>query len=139
MQLIDTHTHLFASEFDADRAEMMRRALDKGVTKCFLPNIDVSTVPSLLEMCDEFPSNCLPMMGLHPCSVDSTYKQQLAAIKEQYGKRKFYAIGEIGIDLYHDITFAEQQKDAFRTQIEWAKEMNLPIIIHCRNSFNEVM
>jgi TatD DNase family protein len=79
------------------------------------------------------------MMGLHPCSVDATYEQQLTEIKEQFGKRKFYAVGEIGIDLYHDITFAEQQKEAFRIQIEWAKEMNLPVVIHCRNSFNEVM
>jgi TatD DNase family protein len=79
------------------------------------------------------------MMGLHPCSVDANYEQQLAQIKEWFEKRKFYAVGEIGVDLYHDLSFAEQQKKAFRTQVEWAKEMNLPIIIHCRNSFNEVM
>jgi len=139
MQLIDTHTHLFASEFDSDRPDMMRRAIDKGVTKCFLPNIDVSTIPALLKMCEEFSANCFPMMGLHPCSVDADYEQQLAEIKEWFGKRKFYAIGETGIDLYHDITFAEQQMQAFCTQVEWAKEMNLPIIIHYRNSFNEVM
>ena len=139
MQLTDTHTHLFASEFDTDRAEMMKRSLEKGVTKCFLPNIDVSTIPSLLKMCDEFPAACLPMMGLHPCSVDAAYEQQLAEIRQQFAKRKFYAVGEIGIDLYHDVTFAEHQKKAFRTQIEWAKEMSLPVVIHCRNSFNEVM
>lgn len=139
MQLTDTHTHLFLSEFDADRAEMMQRAIDKGVTKCFLPNIEVSTISLLLKTCDEFPDACFPMMGLHPCSVSADYEQQLTEIKGWFGKRKIYAVGEIGIDLYHDISFAEQQKKAFCTQIEWAKEMEIPIIIHCRNSFNEVM
>src|SRR6185312_2764302 len=91
------------------------------------------------KTCDEFPTICFPMMGLHPCSVDAAYEQQLAEIKEQFSQRKFYAVGEIGIDLYHDITFVEEQKKAFRTQAEWAKEMNLPVVIHCRNSFNEVM
>lgn len=139
MNLVDTHTHLFLPEFDADRAEMIQRTLDKGVTRCFLPNIDVSTIPPLLKTCDEFPHICFPMMGLHPCSVDEGYEQQLTGIKEQFGKRKFYAVGEIGIDLYHDITFAEEQKKAFRTQVEWAKEMDMPVIIHCRDSFKEVM
>lgn len=139
MQLIDTHTHLFLPEFDADRTEILQRAIDKGVTKCFLPNIDISTISQLLKTCDEFPATCFPMMGLHPCSVDADYEKQLMVIKEWFGKRKFYAVGEIGIDLYHDTTFAEQQKKAFRIQVEWAKEMNLPIVIHCRNSFNEVM
>jgi TatD DNase family protein len=139
MQLTDTHTHLFAEEFDADRSAMIQRAIAKGVSTCFLPNIDVSTIPALLKTCDDFPANCFPMLGLHPCSVDATYEQQLAETKDWFGKRKFYAVGEIGIDLFHDITFAEQQKKAFRTQIEWAKEMNLPIVLHCRNSFNEVM
>jgi len=139
MNLVDTHTHLFLPEFDADRVDMMQRALDKRVARFFLPNIDGTTVASLLKTCDEFPSNCFPMIGLHPCSVDANYEKQLAEIKGWFGKRKFYAVGEIGIDLYHDTTYVEQQKVAFRTQIEWAKEMNLPIIIHCRNSFNEVM
>ncbi|HTA27770.1 MAG TPA: TatD family hydrolase [Bacteroidia bacterium] len=139
MQLTDTHTHLFAEEFDADRAEMMQRAIDKGVTSCFLPNIEVSTISAMLKMCDEFPANCYPMMGLHPCSVNANYEQQLAEIKTWFDKRKLYGIGETGIDLFHDITFAEEQKKALRIQIEWAKEMNLPIILHCRNSFNEVM
>ena len=139
MHLTDTHTHLFAEEFDADKSQMIQRAIDKGVTKCFLPNIEISTIPAMLKMCDEFPANCYPMMGLHPCSVDANYEQQLSEIKEWFAKRKFYGIGETGIDLFHDITFAEQQKKALRIQIKWAKEMNLPIILHCRNSFNEVM
>lgn len=139
MHLTDTHTHLFAEEFDPDRAAMMQRAIDKGVTSCFLPNIDVSTIPAMLQLCDEFPSHCYPMMGLHPCSVDANYEEHLKVIRDWFTKRKFYGVGEAGIDLYHDITYAEQQKKAFRTQIEWAKELNLPIIIHCRNSFNEVI
>jgi TatD DNase family protein len=139
MQLTDTHTHLFAEEFDADRAAMIQRAVEKGVSKCFLPNIDVATIPALLKTCEDFPENCFPMMGLHPCSVFANYEQELTETKAWLSKRKFYAIGEIGIDLYHDVTFSDQQKKAFRTQIEWAKELNLPIVIHCRNSFNEVM
>lgn len=139
MRLTDTHAHLFLPEFNADRDDVIKRAIDKGISKCFLPNIDVSTIPSLLKTCDTFPVNCFPMMGLHPCSVNANYKQQLAEIKEWLGKRKFYAIGETGIDLYHDTTFIEEQKQAFQTQVEWAKELNLPIIIHCRNSFNEVI
>lgn len=139
MVLTDTHTHLFASEFDADRKEMMQRAIEKGVTRFFLPNIDVDSIQPMLSMCDAFHDKCFPMMGLHPCSVDANYETQLAVIKEWLSNDKFYAIGEIGIDLYHDVTFAEQQKLAFRKQIEWAKDADLPIVIHCRNSFNEVM
>ena len=139
MQLTDTHTHLFATEFDTDRAEMMNRALEKGVTRFFLPNIDADSIQPMLAMCDAFHDKCFPMMGLHPCSVFVNYEEQLAVIKEWLSNDKFYAVGEIGIDLYHDTTFAEQQKIAFRTQIEWAKEAELPIVIHCRNSFNEVM
>jgi TatD DNase family protein len=139
MQLTDTHTHLFATEFDTDRTEMIKRALEKGVTRFFLPNIDADSIQPMLAMCDAFHDKCFPMMGLHPCSVLANYEEQLAVIKEWLSNDKFYAVGEIGIDLYHDTSFAEQQKIAFRTQIEWAKEAELPIVIHCRNSFNEVM
>jgi TatD DNase family protein len=139
MQLTDTHTHLFASEFDADRPEMIQRAVDKHIARFFLPNIDSDSITAMLALADAFPDKCFPMMGLHPCSVFADYEAQLAIVKEWLGKRKFYAIGEIGIDLYHDVTFAEQQKLAFRKQIEWAKEYELPIVIHCRNSFTEVL
>ena len=139
MKLTDTHTHLFAPEFDNDREAMIKRALEKNVTRFFLPNIDAESIPQMLAMCEVFPDNCFPMMGLHPCSVFADYEQQLALVKEWLGKRKFYALGEIGIDLFHDVTFAEQQKIAFRQQVKWAKEMGLPVVIHCRNSFNEVM
>ncbi|HWY98716.1 MAG TPA: TatD family hydrolase [Bacteroidia bacterium] len=139
MQLTDTHTHLFATEFDADRAEMINRAIEKGITRFFLPNIDTESIAPMLAMCDAFHDKCFPMMGLHPCSVLANYEEQLAVIKEWLSNDKFYAVGEIGIDLYHDVTYAEQQKLAFRKQIEWAKDADLPIVIHCRNSFNEVM
>ncbi len=139
MKFTDTHTHLFAPEFDNDREAMIKRALEKNVSRFFLPNIDAESIPQMLSMCEQFPDTCFPMMGLHPCSVFADYEKQLELVKEWLGKRKFYAIGEIGIDLFHDVTFAEQQKNAFRTQVKWAKEMGLPVVIHCRNSFNEVM
>jgi len=139
MILTDTHTHLFAPEFDSDREAMIKRALEKNVNRFFLPNIDAESIPQMLSMCEQFPDTCFPMMGLHPCSVFADYEKQLDLVKEWLGKRKFYAIGEIGIDLFHDVTFAEQQKNAFRIQVKWAKEMGLPVVIHCRNSFNEVM
>jgi len=139
MQLTDTHTHLFATEFDTDRAEMVKRAVEKGITRLFLPNIDAESIEAMLSMCKAFPDTCFPMMGLHPCSVFDDYESQLAIVREWLDKEKFYAIGEMGIDLYHDVTYAEQQKKAFRKQVEWAKELGLPIVIHCRNSFNEVM
>lgn len=135
----DTHTHLYLPEFDTDRDDTIERALKKGVTKFFLPNIDVGTLSPMLNLCQSYPESCFPMIGLHPCSVKEDYEQQLAGIKEWLNKRKFYAIGEIGIDLYHDTAFAKQQEEAFRIQIRWANELNLPIVIHCRNSFNEVI
>src|ERR1700722_4211543 len=116
MKFTDTHTHLFAPEFDNDREAMIKRALEKNVSRFFLPNIDAESIPQMLSMCEAFPYNCFPMMGLHPCSVFANYEKQLELVKEWLGKRKFYAIGEIGIDLFHDVTFAEQQKNAFRTQ-----------------------
>lgn len=139
MHLTDTHTHLYLPEFDNDREAMINRALEKSVDRFFLPNIDSDSIAPMLAMCDAYPANCFPMMGLHPCSVFADYEDKLALVKERLGKRKFYALGEIGIDLYHDVTYAEQQKDAFRKQVRWAKEMGLPVVIHCRNSFNEVM
>lgn len=139
MQLTDTHTHLFAPEFDADRDAMMQRALDKGVTRFYLPNIDAESVEPMLNMCSAYPGKCFAMMGLHPCSVFADYETQLQWVKNWLDKQKFYAVGEIGIDLFHDVTFKEQQQIAFRTQLRWAKEKGLPVVIHCRNSFNEVM
>jgi TatD DNase family protein len=139
MHLTDTHAHLFAPEFDVDRDAIIARALEKGIDRFYLPNIDADSIAPMLAMCDAYPGKCFPMMGLHPCSVFADYEKQLQWVKEWLDKGMFYAVGEIGIDLFHDVTFKEQQKIAFRTQVKWAKEEGLPVVIHCRNSFNEVM
>lgn len=138
MELIDSHTHLFLEEFDDDRKEMLQRAKKKEVKKFFLPNIDVSTITRLKKMTETFPESCYPMMGLHPGSVKKDYKKQLDTIYKHLCKEKYYAVGEIGIDLYWDKSYQKEQEDAFSTQIQWAKELHLPIVIHARNSFDEI-
>lgn len=139
MIFTDTHTHLYASEFNTDRTQVVERAIAAGVKKLFLPNIDSSSVEALLSLCHSFPENCFPMMGLHPTSVKENYEEELQTVKDWLGKRKFFGVGEIGIDLYWDKTFFPQQQLAFDTQIKWAKELSLPIVIHSRNSFNEIV
>lgn len=134
MILVDTHAHLYTSQFDEDREAMIQRAFDNDIKRIYLPNIDSTSIESMLEVEAAYPENCFAMMGLHPCSVKGNYKKELAIVEEWLKKRPFCAIGEIGIDLYWDNTFFEQQKDAFRTQINWAKERDLPIIIHSREA-----
>lgn len=136
--LIDTHTHQYSKEFDKDRAESIQRCLDNGIKKLYLPNVDSESIARMLEMEQQFPGVCFAMMGLHPCSVQAGYKEELAIVKEWLDKRKFVAIGEIGIDLYWDKTFLKEQQDAFSQQIRWAMEYKLPIVIHARDSFNEI-
>lgn len=136
---IDTHTHLYHKQFDQDRNEMVRRALDAGVHKLFLPNIDITSVEALHTMCDEHPDTCFPMMGLHPCSVGEDPNRDLAEVERLLGTGRYWAVGEIGIDLHWDKTWIEQQKDVFRQQVRWAKDLALPVVIHCRESFEEVM
>jgi TatD DNase family protein len=138
MTLIDTHTHQYSKEFDKDRAESIQRCLDNGITKLYLPNVDSESIPRMLEMEAQFPGICFAMMGLHPCSVQQNYKEELVIVKEWLDKRKWAAIGEIGIDLYWDKTFLKEQQEAFRQQINWAMEYDLPIVIHARDSFNEI-
>ncbi|MEA3504066.1 MAG: TatD family hydrolase [Bacteroidota bacterium] len=138
MIFTDTHTHLYLDDFDDDREDVIKRAIDNNIKYMLLPNIDSSSIKRLHDLCDRYPDNCLPMMGLHPTSVTENYKEELEIIKSQFLQRKYYAIGEIGIDLYWDKTFKEQQDYAFRKQIEWAIEMNLPIVIHARDSFEEI-
>ncbi len=137
--LTDTHAHLYASEFDSDRDEMFGRARQLGVKRFFLPNIDLNSVNGLLALAHQYPDTCFPMMGLHPCSITNLVEQQLHEIKTVLNKHKFYAIGEIGIDLYWDKTFFEQQKIAFKEQMLWALEYQLPVAIHCRNAMNEIL
>lgn len=135
---IDTHTHLYSSQFDEDRDEMMQRALDAGVKTFLLPNVDVESIPGMYRLEEKYPKNCFAMMGLHPCSVDADYQKQLDLIKKELESRPFIGIGEIGIDLYWDKTYLKEQQLAFATQIEWALEKDLPIIIHARDSFSEI-
>ncbi len=139
MILTDTHTHLYSKEFDIDRAELIEKAINSGVKRFFMPNIDSDSIPGLYQVEKQFPDNCFAMMGLHPCSVNATYQHELQVVRYWLSKRKFVAIGEIGIDLYWDKTFFQQQQDAFRAQIELAKQYKLPYVIHSRNSFDEVM
>ncbi len=136
---IDTHAHLYHKQFDQDRTEMVRRALDAGVGKFFLPNIDITSVEALHAMCEQFPEVCFPMMGLHPTSVGEDPSRDLAEVERLLGTGRYWAVGEIGIDLHWDRTWIEQQKHAFRQQVRWAKEFALPMVIHCRESFEEVM
>jgi TatD DNase family protein len=139
MILTDTHTHLYSKEFDTDRTILIQKAIDSGITRMFMPNVDSDSIPGMFLVEKQFPENCFAMMGLHPCSVASNYQQELQVVEYWLSKRKFVAIGEIGIDLYWDKTFIEQQQDAFRMQIQLAKKHELPYVIHARNSFDEVM
>ncbi len=136
--ITDTHTHLYSAEFDEDRAAMIQRAKDAGVSRFFIPAIDSTYTNRMLTLEKGNPNDVFLMMGLHPTSVKENYLEELAHVKEWIDKKKFYAIGEIGIDLYWGSTFIKQQQEAFRTQIKWAKEKKLPIVIHCRDAFNEV-
>ncbi|MCH3881150.1 MULTISPECIES: TatD family hydrolase [Tenacibaculum] len=136
--ITDTHTHLYSEQFNEDRKAMMQRAKDAGVSRFFIPAIDSSYTESMLTLEQEYPNDVFLMMGLHPTSVKENYEEELALVKEWIDKRDFFAIGEIGIDLYWDKTFLPQQQEAFRTQIQWAKEKKLPIVIHCRDAFDEI-
>ncbi|SOS47843.1 TatD family hydrolase [Tenacibaculum dicentrarchi] len=136
--ITDTHTHLYSEEFDQDRTEMIQRAKDAGVSRFFIPAIDSSSTERMFDLEKNFPNDVFLMMGLHPTYIKENYKDELAHVKKWIDKRPFYAIGEIGIDLYWDKTFVTQQQEAFRTQIQWAKEKKLPIVIHCRDAFDEV-
>ena len=136
--ITDTHTHLYSEQFDGDRKAMIQRAKNAGVSRFFIPAIDSSYTDRMLSLEVENPEDIFLMMGLHPCSVKENYLEELAHVKEWIDKKNFYAIGEIGIDLYWDKSFLTQQQEAFRIQIEWAKEKKLPIVIHCRDAFDEI-
>jgi len=137
--MIDTHTHLYSDEFDKDIIDVIIRAKTSGVKKFFLPAIDSSTHNKMISLESKYPKEMFAMMGLHPCSVKpETWKKELEIVKTFINERYFCAIGEIGIDLYWDSSTLEIQKEAFIQQIDWAIEFDLPIIIHSRNSFNEI-
>lgn len=137
MVFYDTHTHLYLQEFALDREQVIQSAVEKGIEKFFLPNIDSTSIEGMLQMEKDFPSRCFPMMGLHPCSVKQNYQGQLLEVEHWLNKHKFFAIGEIGIDLYWDKTLEKEQKSVFIHQIELAKKHKLPIIIHLRDAFDE--
>ena len=140
MNFIDTHAHLFLEEFAADLPEVMARACEAGITHIFMPNIDASTIEPLLQTCDTYQGYCYPMAGLHPTSEAADWPEQLRVVRRELTSgRPYVAIGEIGIDLYWDRTYLEEQKAVFRQQVEWALECSLPIVIHCREAFAEIM
>lgn len=138
MIFTDTHSHQYHNKFIEDRDESIQRAIDNGVTRIFLPNIDLDSIPQMKSLVKKFPEQCFPTMGLHPTDVKEDYKEVLNKIKEELDANKYYAVGEIGIDLYWDKTTLKIQVEAFKTQINWAKEKGLPIIIHVRDSFDDI-
>ena len=138
MTITDTHTHLYSEEFDIDRDEMMLRAINNGVTRFFIPAIDSNYIPKMYALESDYPENVFLMMGLHPTYVKDNYLDELQIVEQELANRKFYAIGEIGIDLYWEKTHLKEQQIAFRTQIQLAKKYKLPIVIHCREAFDEI-
>ena len=138
MIITDTHTHLYSEEFELDRNEMMQRAINKGVTRFFVPAIDSTCTQSMYEIENAYPENVFLMMGLHPTYVKENYQEELRHVEGELAKRKFFAIGEIGIDLYWDKTHLTEQQVAFKHQIQLAKKYKLPIVIHCRDAFDEI-
>ena len=138
MTITDTHSHLYSDEFSADRDEMMQRAFAAGVQRIFVPAIDSTYAEKMYAVEAQYPDNVFLMMGLHPTHVNEKVEEELAFVEAELARRKFYAIGEIGIDLFWDKTFLEQQKYAFQRQIQLAKKYKLPINIHCRDAFDEV-
>ena len=140
MNFIDTHTHLFASEFDNDIDIVIKNALDYGISKMLLPNIDSTTTTKMLQLCDKYPNNCYPMIGLHPCSIKKdNLEKEISHVEQMLSQNKFIAVGEIGLDLYWDKSTLDLQKIAFESQIELAKKYQLPIVIHVRDSFDEAI
>lgn len=140
MNFIDTHTHLFASEFDNDIDIVIKNALDNGISKMLLPNIDSTTTTKMLQLCDRHPNKCYPMIGLHPCSVKKdNLEKEISHVEQMLSQNKFIAVGEIGLDLYWDKSTLDLQKIAFESQIKLAKKYQLPIVIHVRDSFDEAI
>jgi TatD DNase family protein len=137
--MVDTHAHLYDEQFDCDRDLVISRAIECGVGQMLLPNIDVHTIQPMLDTCSKYPGRCFPMIGLHPTSVDRDFEQQLEVMSTYLDNTGIVAIGETGIDLYWDRQYLEQQLEAFRIQIGWAKKRGLPLSIHCRKSYNEII
>lgn len=139
MYFIDTHAHLYAEEFKADRADMLARCEEQGIKKIYMPNVDHASIDGMMEIEHLDSKKYVSTIGLHPCYVKKDFQRELYTVEDWLRKRKFAAIGEIGTDLYWDKTFWEQQKEAFVIQINWAMEYHLPVIIHCRESLDETI
>ena len=137
--IIDTHCHIFLPEFENDRDEVIQNALKTGISGFVLPNVDSSTVESLNQLAAAYPKRMFPLMGLHPTSVEEDYKKELDIIRSYLDQGTYYGIGEIGMDLYWDKSFVKEQEDAFTTQLRWAQELDLPVVIHIRDSFYETV
>jgi len=138
MIFTDTHTHLYLEQFDNDRHDVVKKAINGGIKYMLLPNIDSKSIQPMMDLCAAFPVNVFPMMGLHPTDVKENYLDELEIVKKHLEKGGFYAVGEIGIDLHWDKTHLKEQQDALRQQIKMAKEFKLPIALHVRDSFDEV-
>lgn len=139
MRLVDSHSHLFLEDFDKDLPQVIERARLAGVSHIFMPNIDSSTIEPLLRVCEEYPGYCFPMIGLHPTSVNDDYEAELSVVKQQLLSNEHYvAVGEIGMDLYWDKTYEKQQRIALEAQLSLALEHDLPVVIHCREAFEEI-
>ena len=139
MRLIDTHSHLFLEEFSEDLPQVIERARSAGVTHIFMPNIDSTTIDSMLSVCNTYNDYCFPMIGLHPTSVNADYEKELEIVaRELRSFNKYIAIGEVGMDLYWDKTFLKEQQIVLDNQINWALEYDLPVVIHCRDAFGYI-
>ena len=138
MIITDTHTHLYSEAFDEDRNEMINRAIEQGVSRFFIPAIDSTYTDSMFQLEKDYPEHVFLMMGLHPTHVKDGYREELKHVEDMLAKRKFYAVGEIGIDLYWDKSTLDIQKKAFKYQIQLAKQYKLPIVIHCREAFDAI-
>lgn len=134
--MIDTHAHIYLEQFKEDINDVIERAQEAGLSKIYLPNIDHTSIDDMLELEAKYPELCLATMGLHPCSVNKDFEQELYQVENWLAKRKFVAIGEMGTDLYWDKSFVDQQVEAFNIQCDWAKQYQIPIIIHCRESID---
>jgi TatD DNase family protein len=136
---VDTHAHIYAEQFNVDRHDVVQRAMETGIKKIYMPNIDHTSIDGMLELEAKYNGTCFPMMGLHPTSVKKGFERELYIVEEWLLKRKFEAVGEMGTDLFWDKTFWPEQQEAFRIQVGWAKKFKLPIVIHCRESIDETI
>jgi len=137
MPIIDTHAHIYLKQFKDDTGAMISRAKEAGLSSVFMPNIDLESIQPMLKLVEEYPGFCYPMLGLHPCSAKEDFERVLAKMKPMFEQHKFYGVGETGLDYHWDLTFADAQKQALITQIEWANDLQLPLILHTRKAFED--